>query len=296
MIGLKLETPKPLTIKTVINEIGFLGEICYPYLKIGFPRISNTLLYLRIYILQNISAKTFTLIKIQEISFMLLRTTSWLALSVFLLTLSGTAEIAESKAEKKKSVQPAKKQAKIEGFRSAKFGMKEKDIYRAITKDFKIAKGKVRRNEYSLEKTTSLEITVPKLLGVGGTAKIGYTIGYKSKRLMQVNIIWGRGAEESGRKVKAQDIVDAANFLRNHLIKKEYKEEGFIANGRMNDVTTIVFRGKDKKNRMALLVLTTPKAQKGEDAKKAGEKVSLKLSYMLDAEKPDILTIGDDDF
>ena len=64
----------------------------------------------------------------------------------------------------------------------------------------------------------------------------------------------------------------------------------------MNDVTTIVFRGKDKKNRMALLVLTSPKAKKGEDTKKAGEKVSLKLSYLLDAENPDILTIKDDDF
>jgi hypothetical protein len=227
---------------------------------------------------------------------MLYRTTSWLALSIFLLTLSGTADIAESKTEQMKSAQSAKKQATIEGFRSAKFGMKEKDIYRAITKDFKISKGKVKRTEHSLEKTTSLEITVPKLLGVGGTAKIGYIIGFKSKRLMQINVVWGRGAEESGRKVKAQTIVDAANFLRTHLIKKQYKKDGFVANGRMNDVTTIVFRGKDKKNRMALLVLTAPKAKKGEDAKKAQENVSLKLSYMLDAEKPDILTIGDDDF
>jgi hypothetical protein len=80
------------------------------------------------------------------------------------------------------------------------------------------------------------------------------------------------------------------------LIKKGYKKDGFIANGRMNDVTTIVFRGKDKKNRMALLVLTSPQPEKGEDSKKAAEKISLKLSYMLDAENPDILTIKDDDF
>jgi hypothetical protein len=227
---------------------------------------------------------------------MLFRITGFLALSVFLLTLSGTADIAESQAAKKKSTQPAKKQAKIEGFRSAKFGMKESDIYRAITKDFKISKSKVKRSVHSLEKTTSLKITVPQLIGIGGTAKIAYIIGFKSKRLVQVSIVWGRGAEESGKKVKAQNIVDAANFLRNHLVKKKYNKDGFIANGRMNDVTTIVFRGKDKKNRMALLVLTSPMAKKGEDAKKAREKISLNLSYMLDAEKPDILTIKDDDF
>ena len=151
---------------------------------------------------------------------MLLRTTGWLALSVFFLTLSGTVDIAES--------QTAKKLAKIEGFRSAKFGMKEKDIYRAITKDFKISKGKVRRSSHSLAKTTNLEITVPKLLGVGGTAKIGYIMGFKSKRLMQVNVVWGRGAEESGRKVKAQNIVDAANFLRNHLKKNNIRKKGLL--------------------------------------------------------------------
>jgi hypothetical protein len=224
---------------------------------------------------------------------MLYRTTSWLALSAFLLTLSGAADIAESQTAKTKSTQPAKKQAKIEGFRSAKFGLKEKDIYRAITKDFKISKSKVKRSTSALEKTTSLEITVPKLLGVGGTAKIGYIMGYKSQRLMQVNIVWGRGA---AKKVDPQTVVDAANFLRTHLIKKQYKKEGFVANGRMDDVTTIVFRGKDKKNRMALLILTSPKANKDEDAKKAAQNITLKLSYMLDPENPDILTIKDDDF
>jgi len=227
---------------------------------------------------------------------MLFRVTGWLALSVFFLTLSGTADIAESQTAKKKSTQPAKKQAKIEGFRSAKFGMKEKDIYKAIAKDFKISKGKVRRSENSLEKTTSLEVTVPKMMEVGGVAKVGYVLGFKSKKLIQVNVIWGRGAEESGRKVKAQSIIDAANFLRNHFIKKKYQKEGFIANARVDDETTIVFRGKDKKDRMVLLVLTSPQAKKDEDGKKAKENIALKLSYVLDTKTPDIFTIGEDDF
>ena len=225
---------------------------------------------------------------------MLFRVTGWLALSVFLLTLSGTAGLAESQTAK--LTQPEKRKANIDGFRSAKFGVKEKDIYRAIARDFKISKGKVTRSENSLEKTTSLEVTVPKLMGLGGVAKVAYLMGFKSKKLIQVNVMWGKGAEESGRKVKAKNIVDAANFLRNHLVKKEYQKEGFVANARVNDETTIVFRGKDKKDRMVLLVLTSPKAKKDEDGKKAGENISLKLSYVLDTEKPDILTIGEDDF
>jgi hypothetical protein len=227
---------------------------------------------------------------------MLFRTISWLALSVFLLTLSGAVNIVESKTSKTKSTQPGQKQAKIEGFRSAKFGMKERDIFKAITKDFKISKGKVKRSIHPLEKTTSLEIIIPKLLEVGGKAKIAYIMGYKTKRLIHVNVIWGRGAEESGGKVEPQNIIDAANFLRNHLAKKSWKKDLLAANARLNDNSTLVFRGIDKSNRMVILLLTSPKDKKGEDAKKSRGNVSLKLSYILDHKNSDILTIKDDDF
>ena len=216
---------------------------------------------------------------------MLLRVTSYLALSLFLITLSGATDIAEQ--------QRAKKQANIEGFRSAKFGSKEKNVLKAIIKDFKISKRKVKRSVHPLTRTTSLEIKVPKLLEVGGPAKIFYIFGYKSKRLMSVNILWGTGVDE---KVDPQTVVDAANLLRMHLIKKQYEKEGFLANTRLDDVSTIVFRGKDKKNRLALLVLTGSKAKKDKDAQKVVSNFSLKLSYVLNAENPDIFTIKDDDF
>ena len=216
---------------------------------------------------------------------MLLRVTSYLALSLFLITLSGATDIAES--------QRAKKQANIEGFRSAKFGSKEKNVLKAIIKDFKISKRKVKRSVHPLTRTTSLEIKVPKLLEVGGPAKIFYIFGYKSKKLMSVNVLWGRGIDE---KVDPQTVVDAANLLRTHLIKKQYVKEGFLANSRLDDVSTIVFRGKDKKNRMALLVLNSHKTKNNKDAKKDAPNFSLKLSYVLNAENPDIFTINDDDF
>ena len=220
---------------------------------------------------------------------MLLRAILWVVLSTFILTLTGNMVIAESKATKKKSTNTIKKEAAIKGFRSAKFGMKEKDVYRAIVKDFKISKRKIKATVHPFEKTKDLEITVPKLLGTGGTAKIHYLLGYKSKKLMQVNVIWGEAAEKSGENVKKEDIVNTANFLRNHFNKKQYPKEGFVANGRINDSTTIVFRGKDKKNRMILLVLSAPKDKNN---------WLLRLSYMLDFENPDILTITikDDDF
>tara|TARA_B100000676_G_C18083963_1_gene853457 strand:- start:1923 stop:2573 length:651 start_codon:yes stop_codon:yes gene_type:complete len=216
---------------------------------------------------------------------MFLRVPTCLVLSFFFLALSGITDIAES--------QKTKKQARIEGFRSAKFGTKEKNVLKAIAKDFKISKSNVKRKVNPLEKTTTLEIQVPKLFAIGGPAKIFYTMGYKSQKLMTVNIVWGQSID---KKVDPQTVIDAANFLRNHFVKKEYKKEGFLANSRLDDATTIVFRGKDKKNRMALLVLSFSKKEKNEDAQNATKNISLRLSYMVDPKNPDIYTIKENDF
>ena len=61
-------------------------------------------------------------------------------------------------------------------------------------------------------------------------------------------------------------------------------------------IPTIFFRGRDGKNRMILLMLTTPKIKKGEAFEEAVKNVSLQLSYLLNPDNPDILTVKDDDF
>jgi hypothetical protein len=228
---------------------------------------------------------------------MFLRTTSWIALSLFFISVSGTTILAETKIAKKTTSQPEKKPANIDGFRSAKFGMKEKDVFRAIGKDFKISRSKVERIVNSLEKTTSLGFNVEKLLEVGGPANINYILGFKSKKLVQINITWGNGIGlSSKKKVTPQRIVDTANFLRAHFVKKSYKKGSVVANHAMNENRTIVFRGSDKKNRMTLLTLSTINLPKNKDSKKVQTQVVLRLSYILDSENPDILTIGDNDF
>ena len=70
----------------------------------------------------------------------------------------------------------------------------------------------------------------------------------------------------------------------------------FVANTRLNDNTTIVFRGKDKKGRMVLMSLITPSPEEGEDKKKTKQKVQLLLSYKLDPVSPDVLTIKEGEF
>jgi hypothetical protein len=211
-------------------------------------------------------------------------------LTVFFIFGSGNYRVSESRTETQKVNQSSKKMAEIKGFRSARFGMKERDVYKAISKDFKISKNKIKRSMHPIEKTTTLQISVPELLEVGGKADIYYILGYKTKRLMQVNVHWRDKGDPAG-------IVNLANFLRSHFIKKQYQKDMFVANARLNDTTTIVFRGKDKKNRMALLTLTSAATnEKSKD--KPLQELSLQLSYMLSITDQDIFTIKikDEDF
>ena len=67
---------------------------------------------------------------------MLFRSTGWLFLSIFFLTFLTTTPTSIAKTQT--PTKSEKKWAEVDGFRSAKFGMREKDVYRAINKDFKI--------------------------------------------------------------------------------------------------------------------------------------------------------------
>jgi len=182
-----------------------------------------------------------------------------------------------------------KEWAVIKGFRSARFGMREAEVLRAINKDFRISKNKVKRQEHPMEKTVSLGITVTDLLPESGEAGVFYVFGYKSKRLIQVNVLMGRPIAKNPNPA---GIVTVANSLRGHFMKKRYKTESFVANAKLNDASVLVFKGQDKKDRMILLVLTNPQ----EEGATENKNISLRLSYIEKTDSPDVYGIKDGDF
>ena len=179
--------------------------------------------------------------------------------------------------------------AVINGFRSANFGYKEGDVLRAIKKDFKINKSGVSRVINQQEKTVTLGIDVKDLLAESGPSKIFYILGYKSKRLIHVNVTWGRPIQ---KKFNPQAVVSTANQLRNYFAQKKYQKNGFALNAQLGEGVILVFQGKDKKGRAARLLLNNPKNKDGE----AGENISLTLSYIEKPEDPDVFKIKDGDF
>ena len=177
----------------------------------------------------------------------------------------------------------------IDGFRSAKFGYKEGDVLRAIKKDFKINKNGVSRVINQQEKTVTLGIDVKDLLAEPGPSKVFYILGYKSKRLIHVNVTWGRPIQ---KKFNPEAVVSTANQLRNYFAQKKYQKNGFALNAQLGEGVILVFQGKDKNGRAARLLLSNPKNKDGE----AGENITLTLSYIEKPEDPDVFKIKDGDF
>ena len=107
--------------------------------------------------------------------------------------------------------------------------------------------------------------------------------------------MWGVGAAE---KVNGTSVINTANLLRAHFLKKRYLKDNLAVNGKISNNQTIVFRGQDQKKRMVVVLLTTGTMPKGGHTVESLNKVSLLLSYIKDAENPDIrkITIKEDEF
>jgi hypothetical protein len=176
---------------------------------------------------------------------------------------------------------------KVEGFRSARWGMDAPQVKAAILKDFGIPAEKVKTEENAAERTTILTATVNDLLEGAGPARISYVLGFKTKKLIQVTILWGTAVDPQAHPEK---IVTAANQLRQLFLDSGYQPETVVTNARMADGTILVFQGQDAdKHTTVVRLANAPASAKG--SKTEGGSVALSLSYTLDSRSPDIFRL-----
>lgn len=183
------------------------------------------------------------------------------------------------------TLQLDKNTLEINGFRSALFGMTEKEVLKAIYKDYKVSKSKIKRSIHSTEKTVSFNFKVKSLLPNSGRAKLFYVFGYKAKRLIQVNILWDR---TSVPKFDPQRIIDTANRLRAHFLSRNFRKEDLVVNNKLSDGSFLVFRGSDFNGKRVVLLLVNPVPKEGQ---KPNQNINLRLSYIANPDSPDIYKI-----
>lgn len=186
---------------------------------------------------------------------------------------------------------PANAQAEgIVGFRSARFGMTEEEVLAAIEADFGIAAWAASRVVQPVEKTTSLVIKIDGLVADTGVVEIAYLLGYRSKKLMQVNMLWRQppGAlDGSARLARA-----AAVMMRRFALQRFPRDEN-VENTVLEDGSILVFRAGDNRGRIAIIRLKERNG--GGDTSKAmtsrDEGSWLRVSLIEDVVAPDIFRI-----
>lgn len=174
----------------------------------------------------------------------------------------------------------------LTGFRSADFGMNEDQLRDAIESDFGLSGDDVRVVENDVQRTRALVVEIQNLLPDSGLARVSYVIGYQSNALTQVAAIWSPALDET---TDLRGLVAMANQLRTHFAGQGYDPATLIANRRLTDAQTIIFRGRDAANRMTLLTLDAPPTPEGAEA--PPREPSLQLVYMDNPEQPDVFAI-----
>lgn len=182
----------------------------------------------------------------------------------------------------------------VEGFRSARFGMTEAEVRRAIQVDFNVKDTAIAKETSPLERTTILSVAARDVLPEVGIVKIFYILGYTHRKLIQVNLAWGAGVSDTSP--NSTNVLAAAQLLGNYFLGQSFRPENRVLNAQLSDGSSLLFQGLDEKGRMVQLLYgtTAPSAQPGEkqdDGKPPPRLPFGRLSYIEDARNPDIFRI-----
>jgi len=182
----------------------------------------------------------------------------------------------------------------VEGFRTAKFGMDEAAVKRAITADFNIKDAAIAKEINPVDRTTVLSITAKDVLPEIAVARVHYILGYSQKKLFQVVLTWGAGTSETAP--GNTSVLNGAQLLLNYFVGQSFKPENRIVNAQLPDGNALLFQGTDEKGRVVQLqygtVAEPPK--KGETTEESKTPVRIpygRLVYVEDPKNMDVFKI-----
>lgn len=179
----------------------------------------------------------------------------------------------------------------VDGFRSAKFQMTEDQVRQAIAADFKAASAKIDKKTDPTTRTTVHSILVDDMIADLGTAQVNYIFGYKSKRLIQVDVIWSKERDE---KMTPEMIRAVLGNLGQTLRDRGFKREKTVVNAATNRANVVLlFRGEDEAGRVVALVArygVDPKAEQGKQVLFDAPESAI-LSYLQNPKSPDVFKL-----
>jgi hypothetical protein len=217
-----------------------------------------------------------------------------LAIAMPALAQQPTAQPEAGSPPTAQSETPGPVEAKIDGFRSAKFGMTEAEVLKAIESDFGLKQSQIRRESNPVQKTSVLVAEVKDLLPGTGTARISYLFGYSNKKLFTVTVLWARSFNPADTR---EVLIDAAAVLRSHFEGQAFPK-GVLVDARLPDGSVLVFRGTDAQGRMVVLTAAGLYVQNAGDKSKETMQPEpvLRLTYIENPQHPDVYSVKQGQF
>jgi hypothetical protein len=207
----------------------------------------------------------------------------------FLLT--GWAAQAQDQPKQQPQDQP---KYEVTGFRDARFGMTEAEVRAAVKKSLAVKDADIKTSANPTEGTTLLIVRVDSLEPGPGPATITYIFGNKSKKLIQVNVVWGEDAPNNSSDANA--IIGAGTRLERYFQGFSWRKDTTRVGVPVGENTVVLFAGEDEKKGAVRLVVDGIKYQvnhEGNETTSPDPKRAPKLviNYIGDRENPDVAKI-----
>jgi hypothetical protein len=182
----------------------------------------------------------------------------------------------------------------VTGFRDARFGMTEQDVRAVVTKTLGVKPADIVGTANPIEGTTVLTIRVPLLDPVPGPAQVAYIFGFASKKLIQVNVIWGD--DKAKDQADATALVTSGTRLERYFAGFAWRKDTTRSGIPVGENTVVLFSGEDEKKGALRLIADGVKYQmqrEGNQTTSPEPKGPPKLiiNYIADRESPDIAKI-----
>lgn len=178
--------------------------------------------------------------------------------------------------------------AAIDGFRSARFGMSEADIRKAIKHDFALSGSALQTGVNPLQRTQMINIAVPDLVPGSGKATINYIFGYTSQRLIEVNVTWATAGDPA---ITPTVLLRTGSTLQGYFQSEAFPAGQTATNAVLANGNVLLFRCTDAQGHAAALVLGGSLQMDAKTHKGQLTPSSLTLAYAADPAHPDIFQL-----
>jgi hypothetical protein len=182
----------------------------------------------------------------------------------------------------------------VSGFRDAHFGMSEQEVRAVASKTLGVKPTDIASGVNAVEGTTVLTVHVASLDPGPGPAVIAYILGYTSKKLIQVNVIWADDA--ANNKSDPNAMIAAGTRLQRYFAGFTWSKDTTRAGIPVGPNTVVLFSGEDEKKGAVHLILDGVKYQMEREGKATTSPEpkgppKLLINYIADRDSPDVAKI-----